>query len=131
MSNTKTLTEYEQALAASVSGNTEDLANLMNVASLTAVGVAQASKDRQALLLAIGCPDADAIEAAEASVADLAEQAAKALASVERAEAKAARLDDELHESKARRAAISIAKRDGERALKNTTVATVAAYLKD
>ena len=90
MSKTQNLSEYEQALAASVSGNNGDLANLMNVASLTAVGVVQASKDRQALLLALGTPEAGAVEAIEAELANLAEQLTKAEASVERAAAKAA-----------------------------------------
>jgi K+/H+ antiporter YhaU regulatory subunit KhtT len=124
------LSEYEQALAASVSGNNGDLANLMNVASLTAVGVVQASKDRQALLLALGTPEAAAVEAIEAELADLAEQLTKAEASVERTAAKAEKVDQQLHEAKERRAAITIAKRDGEQALKNNTVATVAATFK-
>ena len=130
MSKPQKLSEYEQALAASVSGNNGDLANLMNVASLTAVGVVQASKDRQALLLALGTPEAGAVEAIEAELADLAEQLTKAEASVERAAAKAEKVDQQLHEAKERRAAITIAKRDGERALKNKTVATVAATIK-
>ena len=123
--------EYADALAASVSDpSPEKLAALLNVASLTAVGVAQASKDRQALTAAVSGPSDDAVQAKAEEVAALTETLDKARASVQRATTKVERAEADLTLALASQGQLMTAKRDADTAKKSPIIAALAAKLK-